>query len=355
MLGRLALILVSAVIGLLALELGLRLVLKGPQGLVEWPNIVRYERVMIRSYSAKRAEPHPTLGFVGLPNYKSPGFNYDSKGLRITPSLPFITLKEPPILMVGGSFTLGDEVDDHETCPTQLQGLIERRVINAGMSAYGLDQMVLRAEILSAETGQGGRKPAAIILSFGADNLRRSEMSRVWGVEKPYFAMADGKLELRNVPVPRSPDPATTLDFWQRLLGRSLLVDFVLRRLKFQYEWALDHVRVLPRGEGAKMSCPLFKRLAALDVPVLVVVEYDPYLWTDPPYMREQKQLTDSVLRCAEAAGFATLDLFPQIDRSMKTEGRAHLYRQGEHFSPAGHAMAARAIADTLPKLGIVR
>ena len=37
MLGRLALILVSAVIGLLALELGLRLVLKGPQGLESGP------------------------------------------------------------------------------------------------------------------------------------------------------------------------------------------------------------------------------------------------------------------------------------------------------------------------------
>lgn len=353
MVGRLALILVSAVVGLLALELGLRLALKGPQGLVEWPNIVRYERVMIRGYSGKRAEPHSVLGFVGLPNYRSPGFNYDSRGLRVTPSLPFITLKEPPILAVGGSFTLGEEVEDHETCPTQLQGLMERRVINAGMSAYGLDQMVLRAEILSERFAARGRKPAAIVLSFGADNLRRSEMSRVWGVEKPYFELVDGKLELRNVPVPPSPDPATTLDFWQRLLGRSLLVDFVARRLKLQYEWALDHVRVLPRGEGARLSCPLFKRLAAVGVPVLVVVEYDPYLWTDPPYMRQQKQLTDSVLRCAEAAGFATLDLFAQIDQLMKTHGRAYLYRQGEHFSPAGHALAARAIADELKRLGI--
>ncbi|HYC64277.1 MAG TPA: hypothetical protein VEC14_06065 [Reyranellaceae bacterium] len=352
MVGRIALVLVSVAACLLALELGLRLVLQGPQGLIEWPNIVRYERVSIRAYSAKRAEPHPVLGFVGLPNYRSPGFNFDERGLRVTPTLPYIRLKEPPILAVGGSFTLGDEVEDHETMPTQLQAAIDRRVINAGMSAYGLDQMVLRAEIMVGELAAKRRTPLAIVLSFGADNLRRSEMSRVWGIEKPYFELVNGRLELRNVPVPPSPDPATTLDFWQRLLGRSLLVDFVLRRLRFQYEWALDHVRVLPRGEGARLACPLFKRLAALGVPVLVVVEYDPYLWTDPPYMREQKQLTDSVLRCAEAAGFATLDIFTQIDELMKTEGRAHLYTQGNHFTAAGHALASRNIADELRRMG---
>lgn len=343
MVGRLLLVAVSIAASLLVLELGLRLVEGGPRALLEWPNYVAEDRIMRRTHGSVRAQHDPVLGFVGLPNYASADFNSDPRGFRVTPAPEGVTLKEPPIVAVGGSFTLGDEVADRETFPTYLQAATGRRVINAGMSGYGVDQMVMRAEILAAE-----EKPIAIVLGFGADNLRRSEMSRVWGIEKPYFQRVGGDLVLRNVPVPPSPDPATTLDFWQRLFGRSMLVDFVLKRLKMQYEWALDHVRVAPRGEGAKQACLLFRRLAKMDVPVVVVAEYDPYLWTDPPYMHEQKQLTRSVLQCAADIGFITVDPFDRIDQAMRTVGRSLYYRQGEHFSPAGHEMVAGLVAEKL-------
>jgi GDSL-like Lipase/Acylhydrolase family len=335
----------SILFSLVLLELGLHLA-NGPHGLLEWPNIVRHQRVSTHSYTAARARYDSKLGFVGSPNYSEPDFHYDAHGLRVTPVPAGVTLAEPPILAVGGSYTLGDEVADSETYPAQLQALIRRRVVNAGMEAYGLDQMVLRAELMTAE-----EKPAAIILSFGADNLRRMEMSRVWGVEKPYFTLTDGKLVLRNVPVPPSPDPATTLDIWQRLFGRSLLVDLILRHFGWQYEWSVDHVRVLPRDESVKLSCPLFKRMAALGVPTIVVAEYDPYLWTDLPYMREQNALTNQVLHCAAAAGFVTIDPFEEIDKGMRSAGRDLYYRKGEHPSPAGQALVARLVAEALQRL----
>ena len=341
--GRAALVAVSIVVGLLMLELGLRLVEVGPGALVDWPNFVRQQRVASRSHSGAQARPDPLLGFVGRPGYASADLHYDARGFRLTPAPAGAALKEPPIVAVGGSFMQGMEVADDETFPTYLQALTGRRVINAGMTAYGVDQMVLRAEIVAAE-----ERPAAIVLGFGYDNLRRSEMSRVWGIEKPYFERVGDALVLRNVPVPPSPDPATTLDFWQRLFGRSMLVDFVLKRLKLQYEWSLDHVRVAPPGEGARLACLLFKRLAGLEVPVVVVAEYDPYLWTDPPYMREQKQLIGSVLQCGAALGFATVDPFDEIDQAIRTVGRDLYYRRGEHFGPAGHQMVARLVAEHL-------
>jgi hypothetical protein len=339
------LVLGSILLCLILLELGFRLA-RGPQWLVEWPNLVREQRVSIRNYANPKASFDPVLGFVGKPNFEAPGFHYDAKGFRRTAAPAGMILKEPPILAVGGSYTLGEEVADDETYPAQLQALIGRRVINAGMDAYGFDQAVLRAEIVAAQ-----ERPAAIVLGFGTDNLRRSEMSRVWGVEKPYFELVGGNLVLRNVPVPPSPDPATTLDFWQRLFGRSVLVDFVLRRLMWQYEWSIDHVRVLPRGDGARLACPLLKRLAGLKLPVIVIAEYDPYLWTDPPYMKEQRQLTDSVLHCAADSGIVTVDPFPEIDESMRTSGRDVLYRKGEHPSPAGQALTAKLVAEALAHL----
>jgi len=341
------LILGSILFSLFVLEVAARAV-RGPEWLFKFPNLVRYERVAIRHYSAAKAQYDPLLGFVGIPNYAASGFHYDARGFRVTPAPAGLTLKEPPILAVGGSVTLGEEVADNETYPAQLQSLIGRRVINAGMDGYGLDQMVLRAEVVAKQ-----EKLAAIILGFGADNLRRSEMSRVWGVEKPYFARAGNSLVLRNVPVPPSPDPATTLDFWQRLFGRSVLVDVVLRRLKLQYEWALDHVRVLPSGEGATDARLLFERLARLELPVVVVAEYDPYLWTDPPYMREQKALTAAVLASAKQVGFLIVDPFDEIDKVMNTSGHDALFRPGEHPNPAGQALTARLVADKL--LGLER
>ncbi len=344
---RTLLVCASVLVGLFVLELGVRIVDAGPQGsLTDWHNIIRQDRVFTRTYTEARARYDSALGFTGTPNRSEPDFHYDAQGFRVTPAPAGVTLAEPPILAAGGSYTLGDEVADDETFPSQLQALTGRRTINAGMEAYGLDQMVLRAEVVAAE-----EKPAAIVLSFGADNLRRMEMSRVWGIEKPYFELKNGQLVLRNVPVPVSPDPATTLDIWQRLFGRSMLVDLILRHFGWQYEWSVDHVRMLPRNESVKLSCPLFKRMAKLGAPTIVVAEYDPYLWTDPPYMKEQNALTDAVLACAREAGFVTVNPFDAIDQGMRTKGRELYYRKGEHPSPAGHALVAKMVADALQQL----
>src|SRR5690606_11811069 len=148
-------------------------------------------------------------------------------------------------------------------------------------------------------------------------------------------------------PVPPSPPPATTLDLWQRLFGWSVLVDTILRHKGWQYEWSIDHVRVLPRGAGEAMACPLLKRLATLEVPTLVVAEYDPYVWKNAEYASEQRQLSRSVLDCARAAGLGALDLYDAIDEGVKRDGHAAMFRTS-HPGPLGHRIAAERIAAAL-------
>ena len=63
-----------------------------------------------------------------------------------------------PILAVGDSFTFGDEVNDGQTWPAQLQLLTGRRVLNGGVSGYGFDQIVLRAEQLAAKIQAVGHR-----------------------------------------------------------------------------------------------------------------------------------------------------------------------------------------------------
>jgi lysophospholipase L1-like esterase len=149
--------------------------------------------------------------------------------------------------------------------------------------------------------------------------------------------------------VPSPPAPADTLSFWQRLLGHSLLVDTVLRHQGWQYEWSIDHVRVLPPEQGERQVCPLMQRLAALGVPTLVVAEYDPYYWADGEYAKEVRRITGLVVGCADRAGLATLDMFDAIDAAVRERGLRAIYGDA-HPSPAGTAIAARRIAEALRK-----
>ena len=156
-----------------------------------------------------------------------------------------------PILAVGNSFTYSNEVNDGQTWPAQLQLLTGRRVLNAGVSGYGFDQIVLRAEKLAAKY-----KPSVIVVSFIADNIRRTQMRRLWSADKPYFVMEDGKLSLRGVPVPPRADAGSTLTFWQWTLGYSYLVEVIMRRLDQLHDWYGDHKRVLGPGMGRAPLLP---------------------------------------------------------------------------------------------------
>ncbi len=344
MLGRAALVLGSVLFALLVLEIGCRL-WRGPAALLDWSNIILKERQATRAASDGRLTWHPQMGFVGRPGYSANGVTHDAEGRRVVPSPPGAALAGPPILVVGDSYAYGDEVSDAESWAALLQARLGRRVVNAGVSGYGLDQTVLQAERLAGEV-----KPAALVLVFIADNLRRAEMKRVWGAEKPYFVPAGDGPRLHNVPVPRPPDPATTLDLWQRLFGWSVLLDTVLRHRGWQYEWSIDHLRVSPRGTGEALACPLLQRVARLGVPTLVVAEYDPWAWKNADYAREQRRLSAHVLDCGRAAGFATLDLFEAIDAAVERKGYDAIFRTS-HPGPAGHILAAERIADALQTL----
>ena len=52
---------------------------------------------------------------------------------------------ESKILFSGDSFTFGDGVDDKNTFPSIFQAVTGRKVINAGVPGYGIDQMYLRS------------------------------------------------------------------------------------------------------------------------------------------------------------------------------------------------------------------
>jgi lysophospholipase L1-like esterase len=344
MFGRIALVVASVLCGLFMLEIGCR-VAHGPQTLLHWKNIVlEQRRIMARQNLDSRFSYDQRLGYVQRAGFGAKGLHYDQHGFRLMPPLPADASDGPPVLATGDSFTQGDEVKDDESWPAVLQGLVKRKTINAGVAAYGIDQTVLRTERLAAKV-----KPSVIVVGFIADDLRRAEMSRTWGAEKPYFTVKGGELELHNVPVPASPKPGDTLDFWQWTFGWSVLVETVLAHQGWEYEWTVDHHRMTPPGTGERVACLLMRRLAGLGVPTLIVAQYDRYVWEDAEFAVEQRRISQDVLKCAAAEGLATLDLYDAMAKAIQADGREKLYRTW-HPSPEGNALTARKIAGELKR-----
>jgi hypothetical protein len=347
-LGSLALVLASFVAGLLLLEIACRLIVGGPPALVHWQNLVLASRLEAKRLQGPDLGPSyvhdPETGYGNKPGYQSWALNYDNHGFRVMPPLASGGVQGPPILATGDSYTKGDEVGDAQSWPAQVQSLLGWRTINAGVGAFGLDQTVLYTERLTREL-----KPAVLVLGFIADDVRRAEMSRQWGREKPYFEVEGGRLQLRNVPVPTPRHPRETLTPLQALFGWSLLLDTVLDRLRLRNAWHADEVRALPSGAGERLACPLMRRVAALGVPTVVVAQYLPSAWDVPASTAEERRVTGVVLKCAQQAGLATLDLYPALDAAVRKDGRDSVYGRW-HPNWRGYRLIGEQVAQELQR-----
>ncbi len=325
-LSQIGLVLLSLVVGLAMLELGLR----AWNGYLRfWPNFVLDARTVHDQREAARFRHDAALGHV------------PRNGVRPNGTVP--GRKEPPVLAVGDSFTYGDEVADGETWPAALQALTGRRTVNGGVSGYGFDQIVLRAEILARDV-----EPVGIVVSFIADDIRRTEMRRMWGAEKPYFDIEGDALVLRNVPVPPRPAPRSSLSWAQRTLGYSLLVDVTLRRLNLLHGWFGDHARARPSGTGERIACLLTERLAALQAAsgarVIVMAQYDAWAWQDPANGAEQRRLATGLLGCAARQGLLTIDTY---DALAGRRSPRDFYAQW-HMNAPGNRLIAEIVAGKL-------
>jgi hypothetical protein len=82
---------------------------------------------------------------------------------------------------------------------------------------------------------------------------------------------------------------------------------------------------------------------------MLVVAEYNRYVFENEDYGAETHRMTGVVLKCAADLGLVTLDMF-EVDRdAVRQRGIAALFRRS-HPSPDGAKLTADAIAGALEK-----
>lgn len=347
-LGRLALVVGSVVFSLFVLEIGWRVLQSGPQALVDWPNLAGVHMGNSGNNTRCAFRHDARLGWTLPPaSCSSPGFTIDPQGFRSAPS--DVRSVEPPILAVGASFALGEEVADDETWPAALQARTGRRVVNAGVSGYALDQTVLYAEQLVPSL-----KPSLVLVSFTPGDVRRTELKVAWSRNKPFFRLAGDDLHLENVPVPVQPEGSAALPTAARLLGRSALANEIVQRLGVQRGWYFDEEQGSPPGTGEAIACRLVARLAALSVPMLMVAQYPRWYWS--PDTAATAWLTSAAshtLACGVRAGLPVLDLAPALRSAIEVEGLEALYRR-DHHSARGNRLVADILDRELLHLGLL-
>jgi lysophospholipase L1-like esterase len=335
----------SLIVGAMVLEITYR-AWRAPDLLWHWPNLVA-----AGSHRSDKVQPiyDPVLGFLSRANLAMPSENTDARGFRTMPPLRSGGVEEPPIVVVGDSFTYGNDVADDQTWPAYLQTLLNWRTINGGVNGYGLDQIVLRAAALATEF-----RPRIVVASFIGDDVRRAEFRRIWNIEKPYFEIDGDRLVLHKPP---PPEAARTLTGWEALLGWSLIAERLWPALDGVDDEPFGHrVRALPSGAGERLACPLMTRLAAVGAPVLLVAQYDPRAWSgNQAAAVEQRRIAALVLSCGRRAGLATLDLFDVVDAAVKAGGVNAMFGANTvHHNANGNRLVAQAIAEALRLAGLV-
>lgn len=332
--ARIGLVVASVLVSLALLEVGYRLIVSGPQGLVNWPNLVHQRMGIGPGGDSCQYVYSPAIGWTSPANCVSASFNSDADGFRR--SVSQASLSEPPILVTGSSFAKGDEVGDNETWPAYLQDLIGRKVVNAGVSGYAFDQTVLSTEHLVPKV-----KPLLVVASFTPGDIRRAEMKVAWSRDKPFFTVKEGSVQLHNVPVPGKLGEPIRFPIAAEWFGRFSLAELIAERLGLREGWYFREVRGAPAGTGATIACQLMPRLAALGVPVVVMAQYSRNYWNENGlFGTADHRAVGKVLGCAAAAGLIPFDTADAFQSAVDARGATALYRT-DHHSAEGNRVVA--------------
>lgn len=338
------LLLGASLLTLVSLEAAFRVISGVPVfAAVNWRED-RAERNNMRS----AAVYDPVLGWRMRDYLKTPTLNTTEYGIRINESGKY-DLPAGAVLAVGDSFTAGSETNDEGSWPAHLERLIGKRVLNAGVGGYGLDQSIMRAEQLIPILA-----PSAVVVGALDQDILRVGYSR-YGAPKPYHTIdTSGALKLHNVPVERSGNKQSNGSFVINLVAHSFVLDYLLS--SFTVGWyapASDHSYKRVNIDEVQISCALLARLKSLldirNTPGYFVMQYGGYVISAG---QPRPAFAVSVLKCAAQFGYHIVDEYDQL-RAVATESVDEfktLYVMGPggeygHMSSAGNHVVAQMIA----------
>lgn len=262
------------------------------------------------------------LGWVPAPGFRSEGLNVNSAGLRglreYEPAKPAGVRR---ILVIGDSFTFGEDVSDEQVYPARLEMLLSGvEVLNLGVRGYGTDQQYLRLQRMGYDY-----QPDLVILGVYTLNIERNVLS-FRDYAKPVFRFRNGRLQCENVPLPHPNDAGER--FVPRMpccrllaVARKGLDDF-LNRTWLDPKWAIS----------AHILDAIRREVEASGIRLLVV------------HIPANRGIRDTAVFLNDWTSrnhVPYLDLYDAFD-ALTANDRARLY--AGHWTSFGHEVAAEAI-----------
>lgn len=305
---------------------------------------IRLHRIH-REWTGEYAVYHPTRGWTLKPDIKNMSvfdgkvLNSNSKGLRGKTEYAYQrTPGKRRIVVLGDSFTFGEEVSDDETYAHYLEtALPNTEVLNLGVQGYGHDQMLLYLK----EEGVKYR-PDLVIVGFASLDIYRNTWT-FFAYAKPKFNLVSGHLDLTNVPVP---PPGTVL---AQEPYRSKAMDLMVM-LREKVRWRLGEKETEARVLTAAILDEIVATTRSVGaVPVIV----------DMPVYNEINDASTSMSgleqylhQYCEQRDIACPFLRPRFREGVK-QG-ANFNTRG-HWSPEAHRVAAEAIRDFVVRTNLVQ
>jgi hypothetical protein len=311
------------------------------------------------------------------------------------------TYAKPPgtfrILLLGDSFLEAAQVQQWEGVAERLETLLNQdasqpvEVINAGVAAYGTGQELLLLEQIGAQL-----QPDLIVLLFfvGNDLTNNNYRLELWDGDlklrlKPYFDLENDSRELKYIP---GPPPAPRSGFAEMMRRSSVLYNVVETGVynKLQLNYPREQLEGIgglrtpltglydtqPPDEWARawriseaLLARIRDRATQIGAPLVVagIPEWrvlDPVAWEDelrksnPRSTRLDSgrlQIGAPIDRLGEVVGRVGV---PYIDLQAPIEvagrdGTRLYFDFDKHWTAAGHAVAAEAIASALRTSGL--
>lgn len=233
------------------------------------------------------------------------------------------------VLLLGDSFTLGDDVPDAEAWGARLMVHAPHvETVNLGVGSYDIGQMLLRYE----EEGRAW-KPDVVLL--GVNELIAGRSVRWFSAwQRPVIAGETGDFTPRGLPIPEREAMARQILLQPRLWDVMLMARHAALGLDYEVAWGqvrtvavTGRLAEVIRADGAR---PIVVTLA----PTYVLERFeDPLLAPDPPLWP-----TDGSVE--------VIDVVPAL-KQLGAEGAP--LRQGTHWSPVVHDRVAQLVAAPLP------
>jgi hypothetical protein len=276
----------------------------------------------------------PSKGWIPKPNlrevraFNNKILNTNSKGFRGKKDFPYLKNNARlRILILGDSFTFGDEVNDDETYSSYLQEMLPHtEVINMGVHGYGHDQML----ILFKEEGVK-YQPDIVILGFLQLDMSRN-LLEFRDYAKPRFVVERGELKLTGAPVPR-PEEILRWDWTRpRIIDLFSLIRHRIEKLLGLQQREMEEITTAILME-------LIRSVESIHaIPILAFLPRGREIAMDIGVLPDEKYMLSICQQNEKAECFSTRPHFAA--KIAKGES----FKSSGHWEPAAHLTVAEAI-----------